>query len=58
MQEGGNGTVYAQITLKNAWDVENVECGLGKGPDIRQTTVQVVVDTGAEMLVIGEAVQK
>ncbi|GHU93602.1 hypothetical protein FACS189479_05220 [Spirochaetia bacterium] len=58
MREKNMGTVYAEITLKNAWDVENVECGLIKEPEIRETTVQTVVDTGAETLVINEVVQK
>jgi clan AA aspartic protease len=52
------GTVFEEITLRNAWDVENVECGLIKEPEIRETTVQTVVDTGAETLVISEAIQK
>jgi clan AA aspartic protease len=52
------GTVYEEITLKNAWDVGNARRGLIKEPEIRETTVQAVVDTGAETLVISEAVQK
>jgi clan AA aspartic protease len=52
------GTVYEEITLKNVWDVERVEHGLIKGSEIRQTTVQSIVDTGAGTLIINEAVQK
>jgi clan AA aspartic protease len=52
------GTVYAEITMKNAGDKIRVECGLLRGPEIRETTMRVVVDTGAETLIINEAVQK
>jgi clan AA aspartic protease len=52
------GTVFEEVTLKNAWDVGAVNRGLIKEPEVRETTVQVVVDTGAETLVINEAVQK
>jgi clan AA aspartic protease len=52
------GTVYEGITLKNALDVGNVRRGLLKASEVRQTAVQVVVDTGAETLIINEEVQK
>jgi clan AA aspartic protease len=52
------GTVFEEITLKNEGDVSAVERGYIKEPEIRQTTVQVVVDTGAATLVINEDVQK
>jgi clan AA aspartic protease len=52
------GTVYAEVTLKNAGDVTNVKRGYIKEPEIRETTIEVVVDTGAETLVISEAVQE
>jgi clan AA aspartic protease len=52
------GTVYEEITLKNVGDVISVERGYIKEPEIRETTVQVVVDTGAETLIINESVQK
>ncbi|GHV87007.1 hypothetical protein AGMMS50255_3030 [Spirochaetia bacterium] len=52
------GTVYEEITLKNAWDVGNVKRGLGKEPEIRQTTVQAVVDTGAGTVIINEVIRK
>jgi clan AA aspartic protease len=48
------GTVYAEITLKNANDVGDFGRGYIREQDIHQTTVQAVVDTGANRLVIGE----
>jgi clan AA aspartic protease len=48
------GTVYAKITLKNARDVGNVRQGLIKEPEIREMTVQAMVDTGAITLVIND----
>jgi predicted aspartyl protease len=50
------GTVYEEIVLINGGDVEMVERGLMKEPQIRQMTVTALVDTGATNLVIGEAV--
>ena len=52
------GMVYAEITLKNAGDVTAVERGLDKEQDIRQVTVQAVVDTGAATLVISEELRQ
>jgi clan AA aspartic protease len=52
------GTVYEEITLKNLGDISAVKRGHLAEPEIRQTTVRSVVDTGAETLVISEAVQK
>jgi clan AA aspartic protease len=52
------GIVYEEITLKNVWDVESVKHGIIKETEIRETTVQSVVDTGAGTLIINEAVQK
>ena len=48
------GIVYAEITLKNSLDVGKAEEGLIKEPEIRQTTVTAMVDTGAGTLVINE----
>ena len=48
------GIVHTEITLKNAGDVLNVRRGIVKDTKVRQTTVQVVVDTGAMTLVINE----
>jgi clan AA aspartic protease len=52
------GLVYAEITLKNATDVESVIRGYIKEPEVRETTVTALVDTGAGTLVINEAVRK
>jgi clan AA aspartic protease len=52
------GTTYAEITLKNAGDVENVERGFIKESEIRQMTVRSVVDTGAYTLFINEALRQ
>jgi hypothetical protein len=41
------GPVYAEITLKNAGDATNVRRSYIKEPEIRQTTVTALVDTGA-----------
>ena len=48
------GTVYEEITLRNAWDVGNVLAGLVKEEDIPSITVTAIVDTGAASLVINE----
>jgi len=48
------GTVYAEITLKNTYDIGACARGLIPEPKIRQTTVQALVDTGAATLVINE----
>jgi clan AA aspartic protease len=52
------GLVHAEITLRNAIDVGNFRRKLIKGPEIRQTTVQAVVDTGAMTLVINEKLRR
>jgi clan AA aspartic protease len=49
--------VYTEITLKNARDVGNALVGIIKEPEIRQTTVKAMVDTGAWTLVINEALR-
>ena len=48
------GTVYAEITLVNTSDTLASRRGFIKESEIRQTTVQTVVDTGAPTLVINE----
>ena len=48
------GIVHAEITLKNAGDVITAQRGFIKEPEIRQTTVTAMVDTGAVTLVINE----
>ena len=52
------GLVHAEITLKNAGDVINKRRGLLKEPEIRQTIVRAVVDTGAMTLVINEQLRR
>jgi len=48
------GHVNTQITLKNIRDVFKAKEGIIKEPEIRQATIDVMVDTGATMLVIDE----
>jgi len=52
------GMVHESITLKNAVDVGDVRRGYIKEPDIRQIKVRAMVDTGAETLVISEAIRQ
>jgi len=52
------GLVHAEITLKNAGDVTNVQRGFLKEPEVRETVVQAVVDTGAMTLVINEQLRQ
>ena len=48
------GTVYAEITLKNAYEEGKALEGLIKAEDVRTATVTAIVDTGAMSLVITE----
>jgi clan AA aspartic protease len=52
------GLVHAEIILRNAGDVTNVKRGYIKEPEIRQTAVTAMVDTGAATLVINEAIRQ
>jgi len=52
------GIVRAAITLKNVKDMYKAEFGIIKEQEIRQTTVNALVDTGAWTLVINEAVRE
>jgi len=52
------GQVFTDITLKNAGDVALTEHGYKQEEEIRQTTVNILVDTGAGTLVITEAIQQ
>jgi len=52
------GLVHAEIILRNAGDVTNVKRGYIKEPEIRQTAITAMVDTGAATLVINEAVRR
>jgi clan AA aspartic protease len=56
--EGKMGLVYEEITLKNAVDVGTCARGLIKENEIRQITVQALVDTGASTLVINEEIRE
>jgi clan AA aspartic protease len=46
------GHVNTQITLKNIMDVYKAKAGIIQEPEIRQATIDVMVDTGSTMLVI------
>ena len=52
------GTVYAEITLKNSADVNNVQRGYITEKEVRATTVQALVDTGCGSLAINEEVRE
>jgi predicted aspartyl protease len=52
------GMVYAEITLKNAWDVTSAARGIIQEQEVRQTTVIAMVDTGAWTLAINEKTRK
>ena len=52
------GLVHAEITLKNAFDVRGSTRGIIGEAEIRQVTVQAMVDTGAGTLVINEAIRQ
>ncbi|GHU03287.1 hypothetical protein FACS1894147_06930 [Spirochaetia bacterium] len=52
------GQVYEEITLKNVGDVSAANRGYIKEPEIRETTVRALVDTGAITLVINETMRK
>jgi len=50
------GSVYAEITLKNATDVANVRQGLMREDEVRSLLVNALVDTGAGTLVINDEI--
>jgi len=52
------GVVKAEIILSNAGDVTGVRRGYMKEPEIRQTTVTAMVDTGAVTLIINEDIRQ
>jgi hypothetical protein len=51
------GQVFADITLKNAGDVSDVARGYITAPEVRETAVRAMADTGAATLVINEWVR-
>jgi len=52
------GLVQAEITLKNIRDEIMAKEGYINEPEIRQTTIKAVVDTGAMTLVINEQLRQ
>jgi len=52
------GVVRAEITLRNIKDKMKAEEGYIKEPEVRQTVVKAVVDTGAMNLVINEKLRR
>jgi len=50
--------VYTELTLKNKVDEANVKRGIMKENEIRQTTVQAIVDTGAWTIVINNEIRE
>ena len=53
-REENMGVVHTEITIRNMGDVLNVRQGRMKADEVRQMTVQALVDTGAWTLVINE----
>ena len=52
------GYVFAEITLKNVSDLIKESEGIIQKPEIRQTTVEAIVDTGSGTLVINEEIRQ
>jgi clan AA aspartic protease len=52
------GLVHAEITLKNVTDMMMAQKGLVPDHEIRQTTVNALVDSGAWTMVINEATRE
>jgi len=52
------GTVYAELTLRNEWDVGQAAKGFIKNDEIRAVTVTAIVDTGAYSLMIDEQTEQ
>ena len=52
------GLVYAEITLKNAFDVGKAYEGQIAQQEVRSTAVRALVDTGAGTLIITNAVKE
>jgi len=50
------GLTYADITLVNAGDVTVARRGFMRNEDIRQINVSALVDSGANMLIINQAI--
>ena len=52
------GSVYAEITLTNAKDVDAVQLGVMGEDEIRSVEVKALVDTGAMTLVFNEEISR
>ena len=52
------GYVFAEVTLKNAYDVGQVVLGDIKESEVRQKNLQALVDTGSNYLVITEELRR
>ena len=50
--------VHTEITLKNMMDVGHAKQGQIKEDEVREMTVQAIVDTGAWTIVINEEVRE
>jgi clan AA aspartic protease len=48
------GTVYAELTLRNEWDVGQDAKGVIRNDEIRTVTVTAIVDTGSYSLMIDD----
>ena len=48
------GTVYAELTLRNEWDVALAKRGYLNQEDVRTMTITAIVDTGAYTLMLDE----
>ena len=51
------GIVYADITLKNSGDINNVKRGYIAEKEVRIVSVTAMVDTGAGTLIISESIR-
>ena len=50
--------VYTELTLKNMMDVGHAKQGQIKVDEVRQMTVQAIVDTGAWAIIINDETRK
>jgi clan AA aspartic protease len=48
------GTVYAELTLRNEWDVGQAANGFIRDDEIRTVTITAIVDTGSYSLMLDE----
>ena len=57
VRSGNMSIVHAELTLKNGADVSDAQRGRIKADEVRQMTVQSIVDTGAWTMVINEEIR-